>query len=134
MSTPQFGTAEYQPKQQADTCKLCGQPVGASYYRVGDAMTCGSCAEKVQREGPKDSHAAFTRALLFGIGASLLGLILYSAVAIITGLIIGWVSFAVGYIVAKAMMIGSKGIGGRRYQIAAVILTYAAVSMAAIPI
>lgn len=31
-------------------------------------------------------------------------------------------------------MFGSKGIGGRRYQIAAVILTYAAVSIAAVPI
>jgi predicted lipid-binding transport protein (Tim44 family) len=31
-------------------------------------------------------------------------------------------------------MLGSKGIGGRRYQIAAVLLTYAAVSLAAIPI
>jgi len=32
------------------------------------------------------------------------------------------------------MMMGSKGIGGRRYQIVAVLLTYAAVSMSAIPI
>src|SRR4051794_29196851 len=32
------------------------------------------------------------------------------------------------------MMTGSGNIGGRRYQIAAVVLTYAAVSMAAIPI
>jgi len=36
--------------------------------------------------------------------------------------------------VGKAIMLGSKGIGGRRYQIAAVILTYAAVSLAAVPI
>src|SRR5262249_35798115 len=34
----------------------------------------------------------------------------------------------------KAMMKGSNGVGGRRYQIAAVLLTYAAVSMAEIPI
>ncbi len=36
--------------------------------------------------------------------------------------------------VGKAMMAGSKGMGGRRYQIAAVLLTYAAVSLAAIPV
>jgi len=40
----------------------------------------------------------------------------------------------VGWLVGKAIMLGSKGIGGRRYQIAAVILTYAAVSIAAVPI
>jgi hypothetical protein len=32
------------------------------------------------------------------------------------------------------MIKGSNGVGGRRYQIAAVLLTYAAVSMAAIPV
>jgi hypothetical protein len=31
-------------------------------------------------------------------------------------------------------MKGSNGVGGRRYQIAAILLTYAAVSMAAVPI
>ena len=97
-------------------------------------MACGSCAEKAQREGPKDSHAAFTRALLFGVGGALLGLIAYATFAIINGLVIGYLSLAVGYVVAKAMMLGSSGIGGRRYQIAAITLTYAAVSMAAIPV
>lgn len=97
-------------------------------------MVCASCAERLQREGPKDSHTAFTRGLLFGIGGALLGLILYAGFEIITGWIIGYVALAVGYIVAKAIMLGSRGIGGRRYQIAAVILTYAAVSMAAIPV
>ena len=32
------------------------------------------------------------------------------------------------------MMLGSRGIGGRRYQIAAELLTYAAVSLSVIPI
>jgi hypothetical protein len=77
---------------------------------------------------------AFTRGLLFGIGGAILGLILYAAFGIITGLMIGYVSLAVGYIVGKAIKMGSGGIGGRRYQIAAVVLTYAAVSIAAIPI
>jgi len=63
-----------------------------------------------------------------------LGLILYSVFGIVTGIEIGYISLAVGYIVGKAMRMGSRGNGGRRYQLAAVILTYAAVSMSAIPI
>jgi hypothetical protein len=47
---------------------------------------------------------------------------------------IGYVSLAVGWMVGKAMMKGSGGLGGRRYQIAAVLFTYAAVSVAAVPI
>jgi predicted outer membrane lipoprotein len=83
---------------------------------------------------PKDSHAAFVKALIFGFAGAILGLILYAAFGIITGLMIGYVSLAVGYIVGKAMLMGSGGLGGRRYQIAAVLFTYFAVSLAAIPL
>jgi hypothetical protein len=85
-------------------------------------------------EVPADSHALFTRGLIFGVGGALLGLFLYSAVGIITGLAIGYISLAVGYIVAKAILMGSRGRGGRRYQIAAIVLTYMSVSVSAIPI
>lgn len=63
-----------------------------------------------------------------------MGMAAYAGFTILTGFYIGYVSLAVGWLVGKAIMFGSKGIGGRRYQIAAVILTYAAVSLAAIPI
>ena len=46
----------------------------------------------------------------------------------------GYVSLAVGFLVGKAIMMGSQGIGGRRYQIAALVLTYSAVSLSAVPI
>jgi hypothetical protein len=132
--TPQFSTAEYAGTPGADRCKSCNQTIGGSYYRVNGATACPTCVERVKQEMPEDSHAAFTRALLFGIGGAILGLILYAAFTIITGLIIGYVSLAVGYIVGKAIKMGSGGIGGRRYQIAAAVLTYAAVAMAAVPI
>jgi hypothetical protein len=96
-------------------------------------MTCPTCAAAAHSASPRDTHAAFVRALLFGAGGAILGLILYSAFGIITGLVIGYLSLGVGYVVGKAMMFGSKGIGGRRYQIAAVGFTYAAVALSAIP-
>jgi len=105
-----------------------------SYYRVNGAVACERCKEQLDAQLPKDGHAAFVRGLMFGVGGAILGLILYSAFGIITGLEIGYISLAVGYIVGKAMNMGSRGIGGRRYQVVAVILTYAAVSMSAIPI
>jgi len=132
--TPQFGKAEYLGEPGSDRCTVCSQPVVHEYYRVNGVMTCPSCASNAQSALPKDTHGAFVRALLFGGGGALLGLILYSTFGIITGLVIGYLSLAVGYLVGKSMMMGSKGIGGRRYQIAAVLLTYAAVSMSAIPI
>jgi hypothetical protein len=132
-NTPQFTTAEYSGPA-GDCCAVCQQPVTAYYYRVNGKMACASCAERLQRELPQDSHAAFVRGLVFGIGAAIVGLILYAGFTIVTGLQIGYVSLAVGWLVGKAIMMGSKGRGGRRYQISAVALTYAAVSLAAIPI
>jgi hypothetical protein len=82
----------------------------------------------------KDSHTAFGRGVLFGIGGAILGLGIYVGFALATGWMIGYISLAVGYIVGKAIVMGSGGVGGRRYQVAAVLLTYIAVSLAAIPI
>jgi hypothetical protein len=133
-SSPQFETAEYAGRPGSDHCKLCGQPIAGTYYRVGGDIACPSCAQRAQSALPVDKHSAYARALIFGVGGAILGIIIYATFGIVTGLVIGYLSLAVGYIVGKAMMMGSKGIGGRRYQITAVLLTYAAVSMAAVPI
>ncbi len=136
--TPQFGTAEYagpagNDHSSNDHCQYCHQPIGGTYYRVNEAIACPACADKARSEVSRDTHAAFMRALLFGVGAAIAGMILYAVFAIATGLIIGYVSLAVGWMVGKAMMKGSGGVGGRRYQITAALLTYLAVSMAAVP-
>jgi uncharacterized protein (DUF983 family) len=132
--TPQFGTAEYSAESPEPACKACGRPISGDQFRVNGFATCAACAERFKQQIPADSHAAFVRGVLFGVGAAILGLILYVAFALATGLMIGYVSLAVGYLVGKAIVKGSGGVGGRRYQIAAVLLTYCAVSLAAVPI
>jgi hypothetical protein len=97
-------------------------------------MLCGSCADQLRRQIPQDSHAAFVRGIVFGLGGFVLGLALYAAFVILTDIQWALVSLAAGWLVGKAIMLGSGGVGGRRYQIAAALLTYAAVSMAFIPI
>ncbi len=131
--SPQFGTAEYAGPAGNDHCQFCHEPITGTYYRVNEALACAGCAEKARTELAKDTHAAYMRALLFGIGAAIAGMILYAVFEIATGLIIGYVSLAVGWMVGKAMMKGSGGTGGRRYQLTAALLTYAAVSMAGVP-
>src|SRR5262249_44696863 len=117
-----------------EVCKLCNQPISGTYYRANTAMLCAGCAERIRQQIPKDSHPAFVRGILFGVGGCMLGLILYAGFTILTGIEIGFVSLAVGWLVGKAIRMGSGGVGGRRYQIAAVLLTYIAVSLAFIPI
>jgi hypothetical protein len=132
-TTPQFSTAEY-PETKSGHCAACKQPITGRYYSVNNKIACEGCMQQVAHRFPKDSHSAYVRGIFFGVGAAIIGMILYAAFTIITGLYIGYVSLAVGWLVGKAVMLGSKGIGGKRYQIAAVILTYAAVSIAAVPI
>jgi hypothetical protein len=133
--TPQFGTAEYATKPGSDRCQLCQQPLSGTYYRVNAAVACPGCTEKMRSEIDRDKHAAYVRALAYGIGAAVVGLIGYALIAILLqGWVISYMSIGVGWIVGTAMMKGSNGVGGRRYQIAAALLTYAAVSMAAVPI
>lgn len=132
--TPQFHTAEYLEKPRTDVCKFCSQPVTGQYYRFHGEMACRACTENVRASLPADSHSGYARAVLFGVGAAIAGLILYATFEIVTGLIIGYLSLAVGYMIGKAMKAGSNGAGGRRYQVTAALLTYAAVSLAAIPV
>lgn len=132
--TPQFGTAEYAGPPESDHCHFCHQPIAGNYYRVNGTIACGACAQISRGALATDTHAAYSRALLYGVGAAAAGLILYATFEIVTGIIIGYASLAVGWMVGKAMMKGSNGVGGRRYQLAAVLLTYAAVSLAAVPV
>jgi|ERR1700722_4044509 len=134
---PQFATAEYSGNtgNTVETpCKACGQAIKGAHYQVNGAPTCANCAQRIKEQILKDSHTAFSRGVFLGIGGAILGLGLYVGFALATGLIIGYISLAVGYIVGKAIVMGSGGVGGRRYQVAAVLLTYMAVSLAAVPI
>ncbi len=104
------------------------------YYRVGEAMACGSCAMRLKTEMPVETGRGYTRGLLFGIGAAIVGMALYATVTIVTGWEIGLVSLAVGWLVGKGMVKGARGFGGRKYQITAAALTYFAVAVSAVPI
>ena len=72
--------------------------------------------------------AAFARAVWLGLGGAALGCVIYAIVGMWVQ--IGYVAILVGVLVGSAMMQGSGGVGGRRYQVAAVLLTYFAASTA----
>lgn len=73
-------------------------------------------------------QAAFPLALAYGVVAAVVGAIAYGLVGL-TGFMVSIVAIGVGWLVAKAMMTASGGVGGREYQIAAVGLTYLACGM-----
>jgi hypothetical protein len=97
-------------------------------------MACSTCAVQAKDGQPKDSHAAFLRAVLFGVGGAIAGMLAFATVEISMHFTIGYLGLAVGWLVATAMKKGSNGIGGMRYQVVAVLLTYLAISSAAVPV
>ncbi len=131
-STPQFNTAEYSSAEE--TCKSCKRPLSGDYYKLNGITACASCTQQVRRQMPVDTQPAFLKAIVFGIGAAILGCALYAGFTIVTNIYIGIVSLAVGWLIGKAIKMGSGGVGGKRYQIVAVVLTYLAVSIADVPI
>ncbi len=79
-------------------------------------------------EGSRRASAAmFPLALAYGAAAALAGAIGYALVGL-TGFMVSIVTIAIGWLVAKAMMTASGGVGGRGYQVAAVALTYLSAS------
>lgn len=131
---PQFATVEYSGQPGEALCKACGKPVGSPHYRVNGSLACTNCTQQIQQRLPKDLHSIYVRGIAFGVGGAILGFSIYVAFTLATGLAAGLVSLAVGYIVGKAIILGSKGAAGRRYQVAAAMLTYMAVSLSAVPI
>ena len=117
---------------QANACAECSQPIALYYFEANGRVLCASCKGKVERAlaGDGTSRAGrITKALVYGFGAALAGAAIWFGVAVAFNLEIGLVAILIGFMVGKAVRAGSAGRGGRRYQVAAALLTYLSVAM-----
>ena len=76
---------------------------------------------------PRAVLTAFPRAILYGVVAAVAGAVGYALVGL-TGFMVSIVTIGIGWLVARAMMTATHGLGSRPYQITAVILTYLSAS------
>jgi hypothetical protein len=129
---PSFEKAEYGTGSSLvpEQCIRCQQKLTDQFYMLNGQPLCELCAHAAILAPAEGGDAAFLQSMFLGVSAAVLGSILYAAVEIGTGWTIGYVALAVGWLVGKGMKRGSGGRGGRRYQIAAVALTYCSVSCA----
>lgn len=132
---PQFSTVQYTQPAAIESCANCSTLLSSQYYVASGKKLCPECAKQaVNGSLTGADHAAFMRAIVFGIGGAIVGLALYAAVTIAArGWTIGYLALAVGWLVAKAMLLGSSNRGGRHYQIVAALLTYGAISLSYVP-
>lgn len=115
-------------------CGMCKRPLGSEYWKWLNQALCASCRDKAQRLlADSRSQVAFAKAAGLG-GAAALGCGVAYALFVRTT----HVSFALGtigiaYAVGRVIRKASRGVGGLRYQVLAVVLTYLAAAMAYVP-
>ncbi|PYR58438.1 MAG: hypothetical protein DMF91_17195 [Acidobacteria bacterium] len=128
-------TSSAPPSKLAVTCAGCQTSIETEYYDVNGNIFCSRCRTAVESaaETPRGIVPVIVSGV-FGLGAGVIGAIIYSAVMAIAHLEIGIVAILIGYMVGYAVRKGARGRGGRRFQILAVALTYASVALAYTPI
>ncbi|MGI4829611.1 MAG: hypothetical protein ACRYFU_15660 [Janthinobacterium lividum] len=72
---------------------------------------------------PGAGGTAFPKAILFGLGAAVVGAVGYALIGL-SGWMVSIVVIGIAWFITKAMMTATGGVGGRPYQIAACLLTY----------
>jgi hypothetical protein len=132
----QFERADFADREAATTaCRFCKRAITDSYFEVNGQMACAACREVIARELAK---TAGTRGVFLaigaGLGAGLVGALLYYAVLALSGYEFALISIAVGYLVGRAVRWASGGRGGRVYQVIAVLITYVAIAGSHAPI
>ncbi len=119
----QFQKAEF--ADETRRCVLCKNPIGNVYYTYAGHPICPSCSS--QRAELKESDSITPQALIYGIGAAVAGAAIY---AVVSSIGFNWslIAILVGFMVGKAIRMGSGGQGGLKLQILAVALTYLAIT------
>lgn len=111
-------------------CSICSNIVPFAYFRMRGQIACESCALRATIGRPAMSDAAFVSALFFGVCGAMFSLILCAACSMLTHASSLYFVWFIGWLVGKAMKQGSNGLGGLRFQLFAVTLTYAGISLA----
>ena len=125
----QFDTAAPAGSPSAN-CTVCKKPVGQSYYTAGKAIVCETCKTQIETAPrPRANALAILRSAVYGSGGAVLGAAVYYAVGALTHLEIGIVAIVVGFIVGRAVQLGSGGGRGPAFQITALVLTYVGIAL-----
>ena len=130
-----FERAEFEGEAAAQlACTFCRKPLTSQYWQISTRPACEQCRATVQREVAASlSMPKLFRALGYGLAAAVVGCVGWIIVTKVTGYEIGFVAIGIGYLVGKAVRKGAGGFGGTRYQVMAVLLTYAAIAFASLP-
>jgi hypothetical protein len=128
----QFDKVDLAGPGEARSCRSCTRAIEGEYFEIARNVICGACAGALA--GSKQGRGAFGRAVLYGVGAALLGTIAWYAIVKLTDREFGLLAIAVGLFVGTAVKKGARGLGGWRYQALAMALTYVSITASYVPL
>lgn len=109
-------------------CAACGQLIVSTYFAVADQVVCPTCFAQINAPITGSRLGRFVKASLMGLGAGLVGAVIWLAVRRMAHLEAGLIAILVGFLVGKAVYKGSGGRGGLGYQVLAVVITYCCIA------
>jgi hypothetical protein len=128
----QFDRAEFTDTQLK--CAQCSSPIASVYFLLSNQKICSSCSETAKSTQSRGNASHIMSGIVYGAGAAFACCVVYAIITMTTGMQLALISIAVGYLIGKAMRKGSEGFGGRRLQVAAVVLTYLSITGSYIPL
>jgi hypothetical protein len=132
-TTAEPGNANSPTTASGPSCVICGQSITGTYYALADKLLCSACFERVSVPPSGNKLSRFVKASLMGLGAGLVGALIWFVIRRVAQLEIGLVALLVGFMVGKAVRKGSGNQGGRGYQILAVVITYCCIAVNYMP-
>jgi hypothetical protein len=131
-----FDRAQYDPAsgQGAATCGACKGPLGDEYWKCRGQVVCRSCRDALSATlANSQTGKSMGRAVLMG-GLTALGCgVAYAVFVAVTKYQLALLTIGIGILVANAVRKASHGVGGTRFQVLAVVLTYLATTMGYFP-
>ena len=130
-----FDKAQFEEETPSElTCAYCKKAIDGVYFDVNGGTSCGPCRQGLESARTAgDPLGRFIRALAFGGIGGAIGAAIYYAVLAITDYEIGLIALLVGFLVGAGVRLGSRGRGGRGYQVLAVAMTYMAIVSTYVP-
>jgi hypothetical protein len=105
-------------------CTLCRAGIATELYLLRGLVLCPACAQSIERR--QSGPAKVRRALLFGTVLAAAAALTWSVATAAVHRPLSGFAVVAGIVIGLAVRQGSRGRGGWRYQVTAVLLTYAA--------
>lgn len=130
-----FDRARAAQTVQGMSCTACAQTMRDIYFETGGSVICASCRDAAAaRSETLGDGGRFMRSVGYGLVGAASGAAVYAVFRAVTGMDVAMVLLFVGFAVGRAVRYGSGEIGGARYQLLAVMLTYVAAVASHVPV